>query len=143
MILGNSGGGSLMAAYQSQAVEPIIDRPWAARCPTPPLDLPAADLYISLNAHPGRPDVLTAWIDPSVVDEPDPLSVDPELDLFDPRHGPPYDPDFVARYRDAQVARNHRITAWARAELDRLTAAGAGDRCSPSTGCGPTCASPT
>jgi hypothetical protein len=28
---------------------------------------PADDLFNSLNAHPGRPDVLTAWIDPSLV----------------------------------------------------------------------------
>jgi pimeloyl-ACP methyl ester carboxylesterase len=72
--------------------------------------------------------VLTAWLDPSVVDEADPLSVDPELDMFDARHGPPYEAGFVERYRLAQRARNRRITTWANAELDRLTAAGAWDR---------------
>ena len=35
---------------------------------------------------------------------------------------------FVERYRAAQVARNDRITAWARGELERLRAAGAWDR---------------
>ena len=30
------------------------------------LDLPAADYYVSLNAHQGRPEVLTAWMDPSI-----------------------------------------------------------------------------
>ena len=72
--------------------------------------------------------MLTAWLDPSVIDEADPLSTDPELDMFDEGHGPPYDGDFVACYRAAQEARNHRITAWARAELDRLAAADAWDR---------------
>jgi pimeloyl-ACP methyl ester carboxylesterase len=91
-------------------------------------DLPPGDLYVSLNAHLGRPEVLTAWLDPSVVDETDPLSVDPELDMFDPRRAPPFDPDFVERYRVAQRARNRRITAWANAELDRLGPAGAWDR---------------
>ena len=103
-------------------------RPSGSRSRTPSVDLPTADLYISLNAHPGRPEVLTAWIDPSVTDETDPLSVDPDLDMFDPRHGPPYDGAFVDRYRAAQRTRNHRITAWVRAELDRLAAAGAWDR---------------
>ncbi|HVX18827.1 MAG TPA: hypothetical protein VHA73_12405 [Acidimicrobiales bacterium] len=127
VLLGNSGGGSLMAAYQSQAVEPNVQ-------PAPGLELHdavhellPADLYVALNAHPGRPDVLTAWSDPSVVDERDPLSVDPELDLFAERREAPYDPEFVARYRAGQVARNERITAWAHAELARLREHGASD----------------
>ena len=128
VVLGNSGGGSLMGAYQSQATDPNIDPAFGLTLPDAVLDLSPADLYISLNAHPGRPEVLTSWIDPSVVDETDPLSVDPELDMFDPAHGPPYPPEFVDRYRAAQRERNHRITAWIREELSRLSAAGAWDR---------------
>ncbi len=79
-------------------------------------------------AHPGRPDVLTTWLDPSVTDELDPLSVDPDLDMYNPSNGPPYSPEFVARYRAAQVARNDRITRAAHDELQRLAAAGASDR---------------
>lgn len=128
VLLGNSGGASLLAAYQSQAIEPNI-RP-APGLPLPDAvgDLPAADLYISLNAHPGRPEVLTNWMDPSVTDEADPLSRDPDLDMFDPRNGPPYDEAFVDAYRAAQRARNDRITSWARDELERLEAGGAFDR---------------
>jgi pimeloyl-ACP methyl ester carboxylesterase len=128
VIVGNSGGGSLMGAYQSQATDPSIAATVGLRLPDAVLDLPPADLYVSLNAHPGRPEVLTAWMDPAVTDESDPLSVDAALDMFDPAHGPPYPPEFVARYRAAQVARNDRITAWARDELERLGAAGAWDR---------------
>lgn len=126
VIVGNSGGGSLMGAYLSQATKPSIEPSFGLPLPDAVLELPGADLYISLNAHPGRPDVLTAWMDPSVTDETDPLSVDPALDMF--QHEVPYAPEFVAQYREAQRARNHRITAWARAELDRLMAAGAWDR---------------
>jgi pimeloyl-ACP methyl ester carboxylesterase len=128
VLLGNSGGGSLMAAYQAQATEPHIRPAVGLRLPDAVLDLPPADLYVSLNAHPGRPEVLTAWLDPAVTDETDPLSVDAELDMYDERHGPPYADDFVERYRIAQRARNRRITAWATDELDRLGAAGAWDR---------------
>lgn len=128
VILGNCGGGSLMAAYQSQALGPTIE-------PSPGMTLPPAldhlqpgDLYVSLQAHPGRPEVLTHWLDPSVTDEADPLSRDASLDMFDPSNGPPYDAAFVARYRRAQEERNERITTWAEAELERLTAAGSFDR---------------
>jgi pimeloyl-ACP methyl ester carboxylesterase len=128
VLLGNSGGGSLMGAYQSQASEPIIEPARGMALPAAVLDLPPAGLYVAVNAHPGRPEVLTAWIDPSVSDESDPLSVDPELDMFDSRHGPPYPPAFVQTYRQAQRRRNERITDWVLAELDRVAAAGAWDR---------------
>lgn len=128
VLLGNSGGGSLLAAYQSQAVDPRL-APSSAGRPVPGLDeLPPGDLYVSLAAHPGRPDVFTAWLDPSVVDESDPTSTDPSLDLYDPANGPPFDDAFLARYRAAQRERNHRITRWAEAELARLRGAGYPDR---------------
>src|ERR1700744_4569611 len=89
VLLGNSGGGSLMAAYQSQATEPP-GRPVAGMRPLPAVaDLPPGDLYVALAAHSGRPEVLTAWLDPSVTDESDPLSADPALRPFDPLNGPP------------------------------------------------------
>ena len=128
VILGNSGGGSLMGAYQSQAVEPNIRPTPGLPLPDAVLELSPADLYISLNAHLGRPDVQTAWLDPSVTDENDPLSVDPSLDMFNEENGPPYSPEFVERYRAAQVARNEKITAWVLAELERFGANGAWDR---------------
>lgn len=128
VLIGNSGGGSLMGAYQSQATDPNISAARDLRLPDAALELPAADLYVSLNAHPGRPDVLTSWIDAAVTDEADPLSVDPALDLFADGRSLPLDLDFVERYRAAQEARNHRITEWAIDELARLSSAGTWDR---------------
>jgi len=128
VLLGNSGGASLMSAYQSQAVEPnVAATPWGD-LPDAVRDLEPADAFVVLCAHPGRPDVLTAWLDPSVTDESDPLSRDPSLDMFDPDHVPPYATSFVERYRAAQAQRNHRITEWAFRERDRLIASGAMDR---------------
>lgn len=128
VLLGNSGGGSLMAAYQSQAVEPNIDAAPGLQLCEAALDLRPGDLYISLASHPGRPEVLTAWLDPSVLDEDDPVGTDASLDMYDPANGPPYSVDFIERYRAAQVARNHRITAWAKGELTRLADQGVPDR---------------
>ena len=75
VLVGNSGGGALAAFYQAQAEKPVPG-------------LPRADALIILNAHRGRPQVLTAWLDPSVTDESDPLSVDTALDMFERRNGP-------------------------------------------------------
>lgn len=131
VLLGNSGGGSLMSAYHSQSRSPII-RPARDRTVIEAaLSLPPADLFVFLAAHPGRPEILTDWMDPSVVDESDIGSTDPTLDPFNLDNGPPYSPEFIIRYRAAQRARNERITAWCHAELDRLTASGLSDRLFP------------
>jgi hypothetical protein len=128
VLLGNSGGGSLMAAYQSQAIEPNVV-PVTGMRPLPDLaELPAGDLLIALAAHSGRPEVLTNWLDPSVTDETDPLSVNPALDPYDTANGPPFSAEFQAAYRAGQRARNERITDWALAELDRLAGTRARDR---------------
>ena len=127
VLLGNSGGGSLMAAYQSQAVDPNV-RPAAGMRPLAAIgDLPPGDLFVALAAHSGRPEVLTAWLDPSVTSETDPVSADPQLDPFNTRNGPPYSQEFQRRYRAAQRDRNERITDWALAELDALAGTRARD----------------
>ena len=131
VILGNSGGGSLMGAYQAEAALPTLADLLKGAGREALETLPRADLYVSLNAHQGRPEVLTDWMDASVVDETDPVATDPALDPFNPDNGPPYSPEFVARYRAAQVSRNQRITDWAKAELARLNAAGIPDRLFP------------
>lgn len=128
VLLGNSGGGSLMAAYQSQAKGITMK-------PTPGLKLPEAldaiepgELYVSLCAHGGRPEVLTDWFDPSIVDEQDPSSTDAALNMYDEANGPPYSEAFITKYRAAQKARNHRITDWCYEELERLGKHGMTDR---------------
>ena len=113
VLLGNSGG-SLMAAYQAQAASPFLDSQGPVADAL--AKLPAADLYISLNAHPGRPEVLTNWMDASVNVRSDPTKTDASLDPFNRDNGPPYASDFIARYRGAQVARNHRITQWTKTD---------------------------
>lgn len=128
VLLGNSGGGSLMAAYQSQAVEPNVTPLDGMRPAAGLTELPPADGYVATAAHPGRPEVLTAWMDAAVVDENDPVATDADLNLFNERNGPPYAPEFLARYRAAQTARNHAITDWAEKELKRIRAAGFSDR---------------
>lgn len=131
VILGNSGGGSLMGAFQAEAIAPTLAAGVKGRGADILASLSKADLYVSLNAHQGRPEVLTDWMDASVTDENDPLATDADLDPFSERNAPPYSPEFIERYRAAQRARNQRITDWAKAELARLNAAGVPDRIFP------------
>lgn len=131
VILGNSGGGSLMGAYQAEAIAPTLAADHKGIVRDALASLPKADLYISLNAHQGRPEVLTDWMDASVIDETDPVATDPDLDPFSAANAPPYPAEFIDRYRAAQRARNQKITDWAKAELVRLNAAGIADRIFP------------
>ena len=128
IIMGNSGGGSLMGAYQSQAADPNITATRGFKLPEAAANLQTCDYYVSLNAHAGRPEVLTAWMDPAIIDETDPASADPSLNMYNPDNGPPYAADFIEHYRAAQVARNHRITDWCLKELKRLEGLGMFDR---------------
>ena len=128
VLLGNSGGGSLMAAYQSVAHGVDLIPAPDMKLPTGIHDLIPGDLYVSLNAHGGRPEVLTDWMDPSVTDESDPLSIDESLNMYNPENGPPYDTAFIEKYRAAQRARNQKITDWALAEIKRLSEKGVYER---------------
>jgi pimeloyl-ACP methyl ester carboxylesterase len=125
VLLGNSGGGSLFAYYQAQAATTppgrLTETPAGDPLDLNAHDLPPADGFVSLAAHVGQGKFLLRAIDPSVLDEGDPLSCDPTLDMYDPANGfrlPPeptrYAPEFVERYRAAQRARVARLDARAR-----------------------------
>lgn len=122
VLIGNSGGGSLAAFYQAQAehltITHMVDGDPAHLSPA---DLPPVDGIALCAAHEGRSHLMRRWIDPSVTDEHDPLSVDLALDMYDARNQP-FTPDFLACFDAAQAARLERIEAWVDARLARLRA---------------------
>lgn len=125
VLLGNSGGGSLLSFYQSQASKAPADR----LTTTPggePIDLtqevmPEGDLYIAVAAHLGEGRFMLNVLDPSVTNENDPTSTDPQWDMYNPANGyrpfpqaSSYDRAWLAAYRELQVERSRRLDNIAR-----------------------------
>ncbi|MCO5090890.1 alpha/beta hydrolase [Bosea sp. (in: a-proteobacteria)] len=131
VLVGWSGGGSLSLFYGAQAESPTVAQTPAGD----PVDLKAAHLprpdgIIFIAAHLSRAETLTEWLDPSVLDERNPDKRDRELDIYaeDCPYKPPFSAEFVSRFREAQRARNARITGWCLETLSELGKRGGAER---------------
>lgn len=131
--LGNSGGAGLFAFYNQQAQLAPDERyettPGGRKSGLAKATLPIGDGFIFVAPHPGPGKLLQNMIDPSVVDENDPMSIDPALDPFSRGNGyapggeggAHYAPEFIGRYHEAQSLRVRRIDAAARNAIrDRM-----------------------
>ena len=128
VLVGNSGGAALAAYYQAEAgrftAETMVD---GDATHIVAADLPRVDGIALCAAHEGRSHLLLRWIDPSLVDEHDVVSIDRALDMYDAANGADasgdtasYAPAFLARFMAAQCARRDRIETRVRERLAEL-----------------------
>ncbi|MCX7560625.1 hypothetical protein OS190_13690 [Sulfitobacter sp. F26204] len=120
LLLGNSGGGSLFSFYQSQASTAPKDRiaytPGGRPTGLVDAEMPEGDALVYMAAHTGQGLIINETIDPAVIDESRPMLTDRSLDMYDPANGfkpapewNRYSPEFVQRYRTAQLERVRRL----------------------------------
>lgn len=130
VLLGNSGGGALYAFYNQQSKLTPEDRvrrtPGGRPTGLHEAHMPLADGLVLVSPHPGQGVILLNSLDPSVVAENDPMSVDSSLDPFSAENGYDvearkghYSQEFVQRYRAAQLVRAEKLDAHARELIGR------------------------
>ncbi len=120
ILFGNSGGGSLSAMFQAQAQLPQGKRlaytPAGDATKLNDIEMHPADALILVSAHKGQGLILNECIDPSVIDEDNPLLTNANLDMYNSENGfvlPPeqsrYSEAFITRYRAAQLERVEKL----------------------------------
>jgi len=101
VLFGHSGGGPATSFYQAvaengpsycQGPNKLVE------CLNDLAGLPRADGLVLMDAHPGISVNALRSINPAVVNEDDPLWIDPPLDPFNPANG--YSPDDNSSYSD-------------------------------------------
>jgi len=130
VLLGHSGGATLLSAYQMIAENGVAacsgpEKVW--KCDSSLAGLPRADGFMSVDSNWGIASMSLFSIDPAVVDEETGQVVDPALDLFNPANG--FDPKgshypagFVRAFQQGEAARMTRLTAMAQGRMARIAA---------------------
>lgn len=131
VLLGHSGGASLMSAYQSIAENgpQIFQGPEKiAPCSDRLTGLIPADLVMFLDSNWGNGAMRVFSLDPAVIEDDNGMKLDPALNLFEEKNGfqpggTSYSQEFIHKFQKAQGRRNNRLTAYA---LSRVKAMEAG-----------------
>lgn len=125
LLLGHSGGATLMTAYQNVAEnggDNFRGDNMIVKLSSRLSALPPADGVMLVDPNWGNGAMTLFSLDPAVTTEGDPRNLDPELDLFNPANG--FDPQgshysesFIRKFLKAQGERNNRLIDLA---LERL-----------------------
>lgn len=124
VLLGHSGGGTVMSAYQMIAEKGVAacrgkDKIW--QCPGSVGQLPPADGLMMIDSNWGLAAMTLFSIDPAVKDEAGGMALDPALDMYNPANGfessgSHYPSAFVKRFLAAEGQRSNALIAKAESE---------------------------
>ena len=131
VLFGHSGGATLMTAYQvvaengpkvCQGPEKIV------KCSDNLAALPAADGMVLADSNWGNAEMALFSVDPAVVSNDNGMTVNPDLDLWNPKNGfnpagSNYSQEFIRKFQSAVAKRENELIKTA---LDRLAAIEAG-----------------
>jgi len=131
VLLGHSGGGTLMSAYQDMAENgvKICQGPEKiVKCPDTLAGMPPADGLMLVDSNWGLAAMMLFSLDPAVIGESGGQNLNPRLDVFNPangfdRAGSHYSAEFIRRFQAAEGRRNNQLI---RAALARLAVINAG-----------------
>lgn len=133
VLMGHSGGGTLMSAYQAVAENgPQVFRGSEKIFPYPDSEeLPPADGLMLLDSNWGNAVMQLLSLDPAVEDENSGMLINEELNLFNPANGfdetgSVYSDAFIRSFQKAQSLRNIYILEYALSRLMKIEA-GAGN----------------
>jgi hypothetical protein len=117
ILMGHSGGGTLMSAYQHIAengIKPFRGSEKLSPCSAELSDVLGADGIMLLDSNFGIAAMSLFSLDPAVIDEDDGQRLDEELNLFNPVNGfspegSTYPDEFIKKFQQAQGERNTRL----------------------------------
>jgi pimeloyl-ACP methyl ester carboxylesterase len=117
VLMGHSGGGTLMTAYQNIAengVKTFQGSEKLVRCSDDLADLPPADGIMLLDSNFGIAAMALFSLDPAITDEGDAQHLNEELNLWNPANGfradgSVYSDEFIKKFQKAQGERNKRL----------------------------------
>ena len=130
VLLGHSGGGTVMSAYQMIAEGGVpacrsAEKIW--KCPDTLANLPPADALMLIDSNWGLAEMTLFSIDPAVTDETRGTHLDPALDMYNPANGfrptgSTYAPRFTTAFLTGEGRRNDALIDRAQAELAAIAA---------------------
>lgn len=130
VLLGHSGGGTIMSAYQNIAENGVKacqgpEKIW--KCPDSLAGLPPADGLMLIDSNWGLAAMTLFSIDPAVMDETSGRSLDPALDMYEPANGfratgSRYSLAFVKAFLQAEGRRNNALIDKAQTTLSMIEA---------------------
>lgn len=129
VLMGHSGGATLMSAYQAIAENGAsIFQGENMLLPYPDeTELPPADGVMLFDANWGNAVMQLFSLDPAVTDEKTGKGLDPEYDLFEPDNGfdpagSTFSPEFIKKFQKRQGERNNAILSFAQRRLAAVKA---------------------